>query len=123
MTETLVRGYSSESAQRELTNEYHHDRVKMVFKNRYVLVLLAKVASALEELNMKEKMKTCFLSESIHLYLILLRIDQIETIDISQSNNNEIYIYIYIFGGGGGVPTFELNQCIVFGSKRMIKIG
>ena len=53
--------------------------VKMVFKNRYVLVLLAKVASALEELNMKEKMKTCFLSESIHLYLILLRIDQIKT--------------------------------------------
>ena len=27
MTETLAHGYSSESAQRELSNEYQHDRV------------------------------------------------------------------------------------------------
>ena len=30
MTETLTLGYSSESTQRELSNEYQHDRVKMV---------------------------------------------------------------------------------------------
>ena len=29
MTETLAHGYSSESAQREPSNEYQHDRVKM----------------------------------------------------------------------------------------------
>ena len=31
MTETLTNGYSSESAQRELSNEYQQDRVWMVF--------------------------------------------------------------------------------------------
>ena len=32
MTETLANGYSSESTQRELSNEYRHDRVLMVFQ-------------------------------------------------------------------------------------------
>ena len=32
MTETLAHGYSSESTQPELSNEYQHDRVKMVFQ-------------------------------------------------------------------------------------------
>ena len=51
MTETLAYGYSSESTQLELSNEYQHDRVKMVFKNICVLVLWTKVpASALEGL-------------------------------------------------------------------------
>ena len=30
MTETLAIGYSSESTQRDLSNEYQHDRVWMV---------------------------------------------------------------------------------------------
>ena len=53
MTETLAYGYSSKSTQRELTNEYQHDRVGMVFKNLCVLVLWTKVASALEGLTCK----------------------------------------------------------------------
>ena len=32
MIETLANGYSSKSTQRELSNEYQHNRVKMVFK-------------------------------------------------------------------------------------------
>ena len=32
MTETLTYGYSYESTQRELSNEYHHDRVLDVFQ-------------------------------------------------------------------------------------------
>ena len=48
MTENLVHGYSSESAQRELFNEYQHDRVKKVFKNICILMLWTEVASALE---------------------------------------------------------------------------
>ena len=32
MTETLTNWYSSESTQRELSNEYQHDRVRTVFK-------------------------------------------------------------------------------------------
>ena len=50
MTETLAHGHSFESTQQELSNEYQHDRVKMVFKSLCVLVLWAKVASALEGL-------------------------------------------------------------------------
>ena len=50
MVETLANGYSSESTQRELSNEYQQDMVKMVFKNLCVLVLWTKEASALEGL-------------------------------------------------------------------------
>ena len=32
MTETLAKGYSSESAHRELSNEYQYDRVSMHFE-------------------------------------------------------------------------------------------
>ena len=49
-TETLAYGYPSESTQRELSNEYQHDSVEMVFKNRCVLVLRTKVATALKGL-------------------------------------------------------------------------
>ena len=40
MTETLANGDSSERTQRDLSNEYQHDRVWMVFKNLCVLVIL-----------------------------------------------------------------------------------
>ena len=39
MTETLAHGYSSESPQQKLSNEYQDDRVQMFFKNICVLVL------------------------------------------------------------------------------------
>ena len=39
MTETLAHGYPSESTHRELSNEYQHDWVSMVFKNICILVL------------------------------------------------------------------------------------
>ena len=41
---------SSESTQRELSNEYQHDRVLMVFKNLCILVHQRKVALVLEGL-------------------------------------------------------------------------
>ena len=50
MTEAIAHGYSSESTQRELSNEYQHDRVEMVFKNLCILVLWTEVASVLEGL-------------------------------------------------------------------------
>ena len=52
MIETLARGYSSESAQGELSNEYQCDRVSMVFKKLSELVLWTKVASAMEGLSL-----------------------------------------------------------------------
>ena len=48
--ETLSNGYSSESTQRELSNEYQDDRVSMVFQESCILVLWTKVVSALEGL-------------------------------------------------------------------------
>ena len=50
MTETLGHGYSSESTQRELSNECQHDRFQMVFRKLCILVLWSKVASGLEGL-------------------------------------------------------------------------
>ena len=52
--ETWANGYPSASAQWELSNEYHHDKVKVVFKNISVLVLCTKVASALEGLKLEQ---------------------------------------------------------------------
>ena len=48
MTETLTYGYSSESTQRELSNEYQQDSVSMFFKNLFVLVIWTNVGLALE---------------------------------------------------------------------------
>ena len=50
MTKILSHGYSSDSTQWEFSNEYQHDRVYIVFKNLYVIVLWMKVALALEGL-------------------------------------------------------------------------
>ena len=52
MTETLANGYSSESTPRELSNEYQHDRVSMIFKDFCILVLSTNVGSALEGLKL-----------------------------------------------------------------------
>ena len=54
MPKNLAHGHSSDSTQRELSSEYQHDRVLMVFKNLCVLVLWTKVASALEELKVRQ---------------------------------------------------------------------
>ena len=42
--------HSYERTQRELSNEYQHDRVEIFFKNLFAFVLWVKVASALEGL-------------------------------------------------------------------------
>ena len=52
MTETLEHEYSYENIQRELSNEYQHDRVKTVFNNLCILVLWMKVDLAVEGLSM-----------------------------------------------------------------------
>ena len=49
MTETQAHGFSSESYQRHLSNEYQHDTVKIFFKNICILVLWTKAASAMEK--------------------------------------------------------------------------
>ena len=47
-----AHGYSSESNQQELSNEYQHDKVWMVFKDFCILMRWTRVASALDSLNL-----------------------------------------------------------------------
>ena len=58
--ETLAYGYSCESTQWELSNEYQHDRVWLIFRNIGVFVLWTKVASALEGLNLINTVSAIF---------------------------------------------------------------
>ena len=51
LTETLANGYSSDSSQRELSNEYQQDSVWMIFMIFCVHVNRTKVTSALEGLS------------------------------------------------------------------------
>ena len=69
MTETLANGYSYESTQRELSNEYQHDRVQMLFENLCVLVLWTKVASALEGLSFFRARNITFFCQGAQLHL------------------------------------------------------
>ena len=55
MIETLANGYSSESTHQELSDEYQHDRVLMIFKIICILMLWTKVTSALEGFSWFEK--------------------------------------------------------------------
>ena len=48
--ETLANGYSYDSARQELSNEYQHDRVKMIFTIFAIFVHWRKVTSASEGL-------------------------------------------------------------------------
>ena len=50
MTDTQTNGYSSESAQGELSNKYQHDWVQIVSENLCIVVLWARIVSALEGL-------------------------------------------------------------------------
>ena len=76
MTETLAYGYSSESTQRGLSNEYQHEKVSMVYKNLCVRMLWMKVVSALVGL-VADKLKLCatrVVLDGAFLYLISGRV-------------------------------------------------
>ena len=60
MTKTMAHGYSSDSTQRELSNEHQHDRVLTIFKKLCVLVLRTKIAFALERLRGHSQLVACF---------------------------------------------------------------
>ena len=62
MTEIMANGYSSESAQRRLSNEYQHDRVWMVLKT--LCIFLWTVASAWKGLTINS-FSTCDLSSKL----------------------------------------------------------
>ena len=53
MTETMANGYSFNSDRRELSNEYHNDRVKMIFIFICFFVHWIKVTSAAEGLRQR----------------------------------------------------------------------
>ena len=54
MTETLVNGYSSDSTQRELYDEYQHDRVKLFFTFFFFFRTLDKSNLISRRVNTKE---------------------------------------------------------------------
>ena len=56
--ETLAHGYSSDSTQRELSNEYQHGKVWMVLKSLCVLVLWMKIILAFEGLGCSSVLST-----------------------------------------------------------------
>ena len=62
MYETLINGYSYDSTQRELSNEYQHDRVFKNFKIFYLFVPLTKIASEPKGLNSNCDKKSALLS-------------------------------------------------------------
>ena len=49
MTEILAHGYSSQSTQQELSDEYEYDRVKMIFKILCFFVHWTKVTPAAKD--------------------------------------------------------------------------
>ena len=69
MTETWANGYSSESSLRELSNEYQHDRVWMVFKK-----LWTKVASALEGLTSRGNVQDIYMVPITLNYLFITHV-------------------------------------------------
>ena len=71
MTETLAYGYSFESTQRELPNEYQHDSVWKVFKDFCILESWTKVASALKGLKVCFCYQNCWFAISMHLVYTL----------------------------------------------------
>ena len=80
MTQTLTYGYSSESTRRELSNEYQHDRVSMVFINLCIFVHWTKVASALEGLSVIfeiEIQTLCIRNAKIVISIIYCRIGKV----------------------------------------------
>ena len=76
MIATLANGYSSESAQRELSNEYQHDRVSMLFKNLCAFdensLSIGRVNEKREcEINTKE-LSTALLTLFVFMMLVLI---------------------------------------------------
>ena len=70
MTETIANGYSFESTQREPSNEYQHDRVKLISTILCFLVHWMKVTSATGGLSdLPKKARWDIKDQFTHLYL------------------------------------------------------
>ena len=80
ITETLANGYSYESTQRELSNEYQHDSVWTVFKEFRILVSWTKVASVIKGLTKRSVLSEAPCESTCHGQMVYL----IETFDESK---------------------------------------
>ena len=54
MTETLANGYSYDSSQQGLSNEYQHDMVKIIAKYFYDIVLRTKSRLSITRVEYRE---------------------------------------------------------------------
>ena len=73
MTETLAHGYSSESSQRELSNEYQREQVSMVFEDICVLVIWTKVTTVLIGSVKYAKLIYCFILHKTNIVILVQR--------------------------------------------------
>ena len=65
MAETLAYGYSPESSQQELSNEYQHDRIWMIFKLLHPCTLDESGLSIGRVKAVRYQPILCYLSEQI----------------------------------------------------------
>ena len=64
MTETLANGYSYESTQQELSNEYQHDRVSMVFEKYLRLCALDERSLSIRRVKSCIKPSQCLIFQA-----------------------------------------------------------
>ena len=103
MTVTMAYGYSSESTQRELSNEYQHDRVYNVFKTICVRILWTNVALALEALT------STFVKHPKHIYILFLpKPHQISHTKYFFLHNFQLSSLWLLF-----LPTFTWEKCMI----------
>ena len=74
MIETLAYGYSYESTQRELSHEYQHDRVLMVFKEIFACLRLDEsslsIGLGLQDCVFPKTLHHCALDERSSLSIV-----------------------------------------------------
>ena len=91
----MANGYSFESTERELSNEYQHDRVSMVFKRICVLVLWMKVASALEGVKPYGAKWSMLLSRVTNKFTFISPVDYGIYLEMERSNG-AIYLPLLV---------------------------
>ena len=72
MSKTLAYGYSSESTQNELSNEYQYDRVYMVFKNPFCSCALDESSLSIGRFNYFLPSSAICVCTSMYIYIYIM---------------------------------------------------
>ena len=85
MTETLANGYSYESTQRELSNEYQHDRASMVFEKYLSPCPLDESSLSIRGVNTKQG----------QAFLFFMNLVSISLENVNQNQTNTFLFVLY----------------------------